>query len=261
MLVELGHDVDTVSSAIEVLSAVHRVAYDIVLIDIHAPLLDGLRLTARIRAGLSEHLQPRVVAVSASERDEDRLTSIRAGMDAYLSKPLRLHQLDLLLTELVSTPANPGADRAGSPDPANARTEAIWERLVDAAGQDLTEDALFFAELLRSLAARAPQMLDDLETAVRRHDLDAVAFDAHRMKGSVSNLGGTELAGQLHEIERQARLGGPLDQNAMSRTRDELNHLRISLRAVADDLERQTRYRRVDEGQGAFGSPGILPTA
>jgi CheY-like chemotaxis protein len=239
MLSKLGHRVDTVSNGIEAVRAVHQTAYDVVLMDVQMPMLDGLGATEQIRAGLPAHRQPRVVALSASVLAEDRVASTRAGMDAFLSKPLRLRELDVLLTEMAAHPAQSSIDGTAISRTANGRVDDIWERLMDLAGPEPAEEHELLSKVLRSVAARAPQLLDEIEGSMSENDHDAVADQAHSLKGSVANLGGTELARQLDRIEEQARLGRATEQHAVSRARDELIHLCSSFIAVAEDLDRQ----------------------
>ena len=248
MLAKLGHEVDTVSNGMEAVQAVHQVAYDVVLMDIQMPLLDGLGATEHIRTELPDHRQPRIVAVSASVLVEDQLASTQAGMDAFLSKPLRLRELGVLLTGMTPRPPQTSMKNPDSPCTADARADGIRERLVELAGPEPSEDHLFFGELLRSLAARAPRVLDDIEVSVSKDDFAAVAHEAHSLKGSVANLGGKELARQLEHLEQRARLGQPTDQYAVARARDELISLCSSFLAVADDLDRQAQH--ADAGHG-----------
>jgi len=97
MLTKLGHRVDVVGNALEALDAVARVSYDVVLMDVQMPEMDGLEATAAIRAQLPSDHQPRIVALTASVALEDRLACERAGMDGYLAKPVRAGELSAAL--------------------------------------------------------------------------------------------------------------------------------------------------------------------
>ncbi len=103
MLTKSGHRVDTVSNGIEAVAAVHRAAYDLVLMDVHMPELDGLAATRRIRAELPPQRQPRIAAMTASALVEDRTACAAAGMDDYLAKPVRLGDLAALLDKCTRT--------------------------------------------------------------------------------------------------------------------------------------------------------------
>ena len=88
MISRLGHQVDTVGDGVAVLSALTRTTYDIILMDVHMPLLDGLAATTRIRL-LESIRQPVIIALTASASAADRLACFQVGMDDYVTKPLR----------------------------------------------------------------------------------------------------------------------------------------------------------------------------
>ena len=91
MLEQLGHTTDCVSSGIEALEALDRKTYDVVLMDVQMPGLDGLEVTRRIRAGKGS--QPHIIALTAHALSGDRERCLAAGMNDYLSKPVRMRDL------------------------------------------------------------------------------------------------------------------------------------------------------------------------
>jgi CheY-like chemotaxis protein len=230
MLAKLGHEVDTVGNGLEAVEAARRRTYDVVLMDVQMPELDGLGATARIRAELPPECQPRIVALSAGLQDEERSACVEAGMDDFLAKPMRLQQLDALLSRDGGRPSR-------APD---ARITAIRERLDELGGIDRDEDRELFAQLLRSLAGRAHQALDEADDAARRSDGAAFAEHVHGLKGSAANLGGNRLAGLLRGIEEASPLGQPADQAGLGPVRDELTLFCASLLAVADELDERS---------------------
>jgi len=124
MLAKLRHDVDTVENGLEAVAAARRQAYDVVLMDVRIPELDGLGATARIRAELPAACQPRSVAVSAGLQEEERAACVAAGMDDFLTKPIRLQQLNALLSRGGARPSQ-GTD---------VRIAAIRARLDELGG-------------------------------------------------------------------------------------------------------------------------------
>jgi len=93
MLSRLGHRVDTVSNGLEAVQVVRRADYDIVLMDVQMPELDGLAATRAIRAQLPADRQPKIVAMTASVLTEDKAACTAAGKDSHLPKPVRAHEL------------------------------------------------------------------------------------------------------------------------------------------------------------------------
>ena len=88
--------VDSLSNGLEVLDALARQPYDVILMDVQMPIMDGIEATRLLRK-LNLEKQPKVVALSASVFQEERESAIRAGMDDFLAKPLRIESLIQML--------------------------------------------------------------------------------------------------------------------------------------------------------------------
>jgi CheY-like chemotaxis protein len=93
MLRKLGHRVDIVGDGREAIDAAQGGGYDVILMDVQMPEVDGLEATRAIRSKLPEGAQPRIVAMTASVLVEDRTACSAAGMDDYLAKPVRIESL------------------------------------------------------------------------------------------------------------------------------------------------------------------------
>jgi CheY-like chemotaxis protein len=94
---KLGMAVDIVENGSSALDAVRRIRYDVILMDMHMPVMDGLEATRRIRAELPAESQPRIIALTASVTAQDRTACAEAGMDGYLAKPVRAVELSAAL--------------------------------------------------------------------------------------------------------------------------------------------------------------------
>jgi CheY-like chemotaxis protein len=94
MLRRLGYSADVVSNGLEVLKALGMQHYDVVLMDVQMPEMDGLEATRRIRAS---GIDARVIAMTAHALDEDRVKCLSAGMDEYISKPIKIEELQKVL--------------------------------------------------------------------------------------------------------------------------------------------------------------------
>jgi CheY-like chemotaxis protein len=113
LLERMGYRPDVASNGCEALEAVHRQPYDVVLMDVQMPEMDGLEAARRIRSEFDATKRPRLVALTANVLQGDKQMCLEAGMDDYLAKPLDLvHLRDALLrcvsqqspVELASTP-------------------------------------------------------------------------------------------------------------------------------------------------------------
>ena len=97
VLGRLGYQADVAPNGHAVLEALRLHPYDVILMDIQMPELDGLQATRMIRAGFPPELQPTIIALTAHASEDDRLHCMEAGMDGYLTKPLRRYALEKTL--------------------------------------------------------------------------------------------------------------------------------------------------------------------
>ena len=108
LLSQMGYRADVAANGLEAVQSVQRQAYDVVLMDVQMPEMDGLEATRRIRAEGTRHGQPRIVAMTANAMQGDREACIAAGMDDYVTKPIRV---DALVQALERTQPMPRAER------------------------------------------------------------------------------------------------------------------------------------------------------
>lgn len=97
MLKKLGYDIDIANNGLEALDCITTKQYDLVLMDIHMPEMDGLEATSEIKKRLPAKQQPRIVAMTASAMKEDKIQAYSVGMNAFLSKPVRKPELIAIL--------------------------------------------------------------------------------------------------------------------------------------------------------------------
>jgi CheY-like chemotaxis protein len=97
MLNKLGYLSDVVSNGLEVLQALERQRYDIVLMDVQMPEMDGLDAAKKIREKWLEGERPKIIAITAYALQGDRERCLAAGMDDYISKPVKLEELQVIL--------------------------------------------------------------------------------------------------------------------------------------------------------------------
>jgi len=97
MLRHFGYRADLVADGLEAVEAVRRVPYDVVFMDLQMPELDGIGATKQIIAEVPPDRRPRIIALTANAFDEDREECLKAGMDDYISKPLKTETLEAAL--------------------------------------------------------------------------------------------------------------------------------------------------------------------
>jgi two-component system, sensor histidine kinase and response regulator len=199
MLDKRGYEYDIVGDGREALDRLESGDYVALLMDVQMPEVDGFEATARIREreGADDHLP--IVAMTASAMEGDRERCLAAGMDDYLSKPLRPDQLDAVLerwlghTGAAVTSSASNGDRNG---------------LVDAGRvQRFRDDYPEIADRLVALFAdTTPPLLQQLTNAVHASDDEAVRRLAHKLKGSCQNVGAVKMAALCRALEEpQAR--------------------------------------------------------
>jgi CheY-like chemotaxis protein/anti-sigma regulatory factor (Ser/Thr protein kinase) len=121
MLAGFGYDADIALNGVEAVALAQEGHYDLVLMDVQMPLLDGLEATRRIRRLLAPRDQPRIVAVSANAMREDTEAALRAGMDGYVLKPISIPLFKAALEDsgritAARSIADRALDRAATPD-------------------------------------------------------------------------------------------------------------------------------------------------
>jgi CheY-like chemotaxis protein len=179
----LGHVVTTLESGAEALDMLSKRTFDVILLDIQMPGLDGLEVARRFR-GMERGTRTPIVAVTAHTTREDRDRCVAAGFDAVLTKPATQSTLGAIIREVTST-AMPSTISAG---PADA--------ILDAVGGNIR----LLARVRDAFAMQTPRLLASLHEAIAAQDGEALYQTAHTLKGAISNFD------VPHVIEATARL-------------------------------------------------------
>jgi PAS domain S-box-containing protein len=204
MLRRRGHKVDIVSNGREAVEALARQRYDVVLMDLQMPILDGIGATAEIRAAEKGKRVP-IIALTANAAGGEREKVIAAGMDDYLAKPFRAGDL-IEAVESIALPDSPrmsGVMRA-IVEPVDVDVEGLRAELRDAGA----EDAL--GAVLSVFVGDAPTRLSVIIDAVAAHDMERMSRAAHAYKSSAGTIRATELAGLLQKLEATAKEGADM---------------------------------------------------
>lgn len=265
LLKRMGYTADVAGNGLEVLSALRQRPYDVVLMDIHMPEMDGCEATRRIRRFPSDD-QPLIIAMTANALQGDRERFLDLGMDDYVSKPVQPRRLAEALQRAneriavldlgaASVDAREADSREADGDTANgdtAETEANKSEAeavpADTAGEPLFDPGVIVelaealgdetgevvTEILEAFERDARERAGNLQIAVATDDLATTQLEAHTIKSICANVGATRLGRVSGELE-QAAAGG--DLAAVRRVHPAfVDSFEPSLRAIASAL-------------------------
>ena len=210
MLKAFGYQADVAGNGIEAIAALQRQPYDLVLMDIQMPEMDGLQATRRIVRAFPPESRPRVVAMSANALREDMDVAVLAGVDDYVVKPFSAAVLRAALERSgvarggrnQSPPVSQG-QVSGGPRPALDDRMLREFLAIDPSGD-------FLGRLITSFTTNSREALAELGRALSQGRCDAVQSAAHQLVGMTSNLGLEEIARLGRKIDALAR-GGTVD--------------------------------------------------
>jgi CheY-like chemotaxis protein len=207
LLGQLGYRADLAANGLEVLEAVTRQTYDVVLMDVQMPEMDGLEASREIVRRWPAGRRPRIVAMTANAMREDRDLCAAAGMDDSVAKPIRVEALMGALERSRprrETPTGaPGAELGPAETPSDevGVDRGTLDRLAENMGRP------FVAELIDTFRDDARELIATLRRAVPAGDLDAIRRAAHSLKSTSESLGATGLAALARDFEATARAG------------------------------------------------------
>jgi len=205
LLEKRGHSVVVAENGKRAVEVLERGSFDLVLMDVQMPDMSGLEATAVIRdKELLTGAHVPIVGVTAHAMKGDRERCLEAGMDEYLSKPLRAAELFDALDRMRPRSAGAGRAAAGDGSPADPPLD-LKALLAEVGG-----DAQLFAELADLFAQDGPRRLSDIREALLRRDAPGVEHGAHALKGSAANFGAKDTVAAAARLESLGR-GGDLN--------------------------------------------------
>jgi two-component system, sensor histidine kinase and response regulator len=266
ILEKRGHTVTAVENGLEALQAVKVQRFDLVLMDLQMPEMDGFAATAAIRdleQPTGRHLP--IVAMTARAMKGDRECCLQAGMDGYVSKPINPKELLATIENLVCRPVIDGQQLVNS-DPktmnhinnsskqqpiiqpvptseslaASAETNSDDLAVIDFAAllARVENDTTLLDEMIELYLDSSPRLLIEIETGVRMGDPVTVQRAAHALKGALQNLSAGPCALAALELEKQGRSGdiGSVD-GALVELKTELARLQSELSSRPKGVE------------------------
>ncbi|MGG6297318.1 response regulator [Leptolyngbya sp. AN02str] len=198
LLERLGYTADVVANGQEVLAQLRRQSYDVVLMDVQMPIMDGMTAAAIIRQEWSDDVRPRLIAVTANAMQGDRDECLNVGMDDYLSKPIRLEKLEKALQASISQRSR---TQQFSPNPS-----IIDLNVLATFKEDLGDEAeTIFVEMVVCYLEETPTLIREVEKALHSKNAEAMTRLTHTLKSSSTVVGAVQLANLCKQIERYVK--------------------------------------------------------
>ena len=217
MLERLGYRADVAANGLEVLAALELLPYDVILMDIQMPEMDGLEATRQIRLRWTAEKGPRIIAMTANVMKEDREAYITAGMDDYLGKPVRVEELIAVLSKCRpaaepvmsgSGPAGLTSQIVGSPASpvdffcdSSILDQAALNQLLRLVGGERAP----LVNLIDSFLEDANPLLVSLHNSLEKSDFETLRRVAHTLKSSGRDFGAVRLSELCQQLEAKAK--------------------------------------------------------
>jgi len=197
LLARLGYRADVAANGLEAVEAVQRQPYDVVLMDVQMPEMDGLEASRRIKQGEAVTGRPRIIAVTADAMQGDRERCLAAGMDDYITKPIHVEALVAALTKTRQQSAAEDSEPEASP----VIDFKKFEEFRDTMGTD------FIGEVIEVFNEDAPELLEQMKQALSSDDAELLRRAAHSLKSNSAAFGADKLAELARELERLGKEG------------------------------------------------------
>ncbi len=248
ILEQLGYQADAVGNGLEVLQSLRRQVYDVVLMDLQMPEMDGLTATHHIYQEWLPGQRPRIIAMTAYVTQSEREQCLQVGMNDYVSKPIQIEKLVNALSKCQpnkqgetakeengkTNTAGDGKEFSLSPYPlitsysttpsfAHPLDVKVLQSLRKMAGARASEVLAF---IIDNYIEEAPLLLQTMRTAVAVGDAAALQQAAHKLRSSSANLGATALSQLCKKLEAMGGAG-------------------ITTEALADVLQVEAAYETV----------------
>jgi CheY-like chemotaxis protein/HPt (histidine-containing phosphotransfer) domain-containing protein len=207
-LKKLGLNADVVSNGAEAVKALESTAYDLVLMDVQMPVMDGIEATRQIRStktAIPNHRIP-IIAMTAHALQGDREWCLQAGMNDYLSKPLSPQGLAQVLARwLPKTNAEPGMLTGANTPPRPSSSPLVFDR--PAMLSRMMDDENLAQVVIAAFLDDTPRQLEKLRRYLDAADAPGAERQAHLLKGSAANVGGEALRAVAFEMEKAGKTG------------------------------------------------------
>ncbi len=228
MLERLGYRGDAAANGLEVLDAIQKIHYDLVLMDMYMPEMDGIETSRLIINAIPREKQPIIIAMTANNIEEHKEACLAAGMSDFIQKPMLQEVLRDCLMKWGEIAVNEKNKINKLPRPSIINEEKITFL------QDVhsNEDAAFLIELLDVYINELPKTISKILNAIENENSKELLFNSHKLKGSSLTLGMDIISEISVKLENAAKAG--IFNEAVQKLGDELSQ---KVEIVGKELE------------------------
>jgi two-component system sensor histidine kinase/response regulator len=229
LLEKRGHKVTVANNGREGVECIAAHEFQLVLMDIQMPEMDGLEATRRIRemeVGSDRHLP--IIAMTAQAMIGDRERCLGAGMDAYLVKPIRAHQLyETIQAVMADLPAPSEPVRIAPVEPSRIDMASALEAV--------NGDRDLLLQIFQAFLTECPRLVEEIRIALRKNDAKACQMAAHTLKGAVRTFGAEAASQSSAAIEAAGKVGN------LGVAREHWPELQTEIQAIQDELKQHLK--------------------
>jgi signal transduction histidine kinase/DNA-binding response OmpR family regulator len=212
LLEQLGYRADVAANGLEAVAAIERQPYDLVFMDVQMPEMDGFEASREITRRWPADRRPRIVAMTANAMQGDRELCLAAGMDDYMSKPIRVEELVVALERSSARESDPirAGRAAGSVNQDRAAPDRPSSEVLDQVALHrlrTTMGAGFLDELLSTFVEDSQELVGTMRRALTEKDTDSFRRAAHSLKSNAASFGAMTLSTLAKDLEALARSG------------------------------------------------------
>jgi len=237
ILKKMGLWVDAVANGAEAVAALETIPYDLVLMDVQMPVMDGMAATLKIRnpnSSVRNHQIP-IIAMTAGVMQGDREQCLAAGMNDYLPKPIDPRIMANVLEKWLRKDADKGKGKHidGQDTPTHGTHMSL--PIFDKAGllSRLMNDEALAQEIIQTFLEDMPKQMNALNASLKAGDVSGAERQAHTIRGASANVGGEALRAAAFEMEKTAHASD------LDATKGLMAALETALRRLKDAMEKQ----------------------
>lgn len=237
---KLGYRIELASNGQKALAALETKVFDIVFMDLRMPDMGGIEATQHIINNFTATKRPRIIAMTADAQASVHKECVEAGMDDFLTKPVKIRDLIRALRKWGPSPNSIEQQQPISvPKEVKAGDPIIDPQSIDNL-KSASKDPRFVGRLIGMFLSQAPKFLQQIETGMANNDFHMIRAAAHNLKGDSSNFGAKALGEVASKIQ-------DLDSTEIKQVREHIPELKrayeiveIELRKVAKEEQRKS---------------------